>query len=126
MSNRQVLVIDDELPIRAVIQACLEDIAGWDVICAESGIEGIDMAVAQRPDAILLDISMPELDGVATFHRLREIPTTCTIPIVFLTAKALPEEQEKYLNLGAVGLIVKPFNPMTLTGQIAQHLGWDI
>jgi two-component system, OmpR family, alkaline phosphatase synthesis response regulator PhoP len=125
MNRRRILVIDDELPIRAVIQACLEDLAGWQVITAESGHEGVDLAIAQQPDAILLDVSMPELDGEATFQRLRQAPTTCTIPIVFLTARALPEEQEKYLQLGAVGLIIKPFNPMTLTQQIAQQLGWS-
>lgn len=126
MSRRRILVIDDELPIRTVIQACLEDIAGWEVLTAESGSEGIILAATQQPDAILLDISMPELDGEATFRQLHEASITCTIPVVFLTARALPEEQEKYRQLGAVGLIVKPFNPITLTSQIAQQLGWQL
>lgn len=125
MSNRRILVIDDEAPIRAVIQGCLEELAGWEVLTAESGYEGVAIASSQKPDAILLDMSMPGLDGEATFELLHNNPDTSFIPVVFLTAKALPEERAHYLKLGAGGLITKPFSPLTLASQIASQIGWN-
>lgn len=126
MANKRVLVIDDEAAIRAVIQGCLEDVAEWDVLTAETGYEGLILAEQENPDAILLDISMPELSGEETFQQLQNNPATRSIPVVFLTAKALPEEKERFLQLGVIGLIVKPFDPMTLAEHVAEQLGWEL
>lgn len=125
MSTKRVLVVDDEADIRAVIQGCLEDIAAWEVLTAASGEEGIQLAITQQPDGILMDVSMPGMDGLETLRRLQEDGTTCGIPVVLLTAKALAKDQEIFETLAIVGVIVKPFDPMTLVGQVTDIFGWN-
>ncbi len=122
---KRVLIIEDEYPIRAVIQACLVSLAKWEVYTAASGKEGIQHAIQQQPDAILLDVSMPEMDGIATFQKLQENSLTNTIPVIFLTAKVQPSDQAQYAELGIAGLITKPFDPVQLSIQIATILGWN-
>ena len=89
------------------------------------GTEAIQIAVTAQPHAILLDVSMPGMDGVETFQKLQENPQTQAIPVIFLTAKVQPAEQAEYKQLGAVGLIVKPFDPVQLAKTISQLLGWS-
>lgn len=124
MPTKRVLVVDDEADIRAIIQGCLEDIAAWEVLTAASGEEGIRLAT-QQPDGILMDVSMPGMDGLETLRRLQEDGTTCGIPVVLLTAKALSEDQEIFAKLAIVGVIVKPFDPMTLVEQVTDIFGWN-
>lgn len=126
MPTKRVLVIDDEADIRAIIQGCLEEIAGWEVLSAASGTEGIQIAAAEQPDAILLDVSMPQMNGLEAFSKLKTHPQTQTIPVAFLTAKALPDEQIHFSRLAIAGVILKPFDPMTLVEQIARLFSWDI
>jgi CheY-like chemotaxis protein len=95
-------------------------VAHWDVVTASSGAEGLLRAAEEQPDAILLDVMMPDLDGVATLGRLQADPATCHIPVIFLTAKAQPDLGE----IGAVSVIPKPFDPMRLSSQVARTLGW--
>ena len=121
MPNRRVPLIDDEDDIREVAQLSLEMVANWDIVTASSGAEGVRRALADQPDAILLDVMMPDMDGHATFHRLQADPATAHIPVILLTAKIHPSDQ---LSLAVVAVISKPFDPMRLSAQIAAALGW--
>lgn len=122
---KHVLVIDDEADIRTIIQGCLEDIAEWDVLSASSALEGIQLAIAEQPDGILIDVSMPGMSGIEAVHALREDSRTETIPIAFLTAKVMPDEQETFAALGVMGVIAKPFDPMTLVDQVRDVFNWN-
>jgi len=126
MPTRRVLVIDDEADIRTIVQACLEDIACWEVLTAQSGQEGIQIATTASPDGILLDVSMPGMGGLETLKILQTDTKTRQIPIVLLTAKTMPAEQDYFLSLGIVGLILKPFDPMTLVDQVATIFNWKL
>lgn len=122
---KTVLIIDDEEDIRAVGCLSLERVGGCRVLAAGSGAEGLELAAAEEPDAILLDAMMPEMDGPETIRRLRESPRTASIPVVFLTAKLQPADRERYLELGAEAVLAKPFDPMTLPGELGSALGWE-
>jgi CheY-like chemotaxis protein len=122
--TRRILLVEDEDDIREVAQASLELTRGWEVYGASSGAEGIARALAVRPDAILLDVMMPDLDGPATFAELRKNPATADIPVVFLTAKVHSSERGRFIELGAAGVLAKPFDPMKLADDVAQLLGW--
>ena len=116
--GRTMLIIDDEPDIREIVEMLLAD-AGWKVLQAASGAEGVALARAQRPNAILLDVMMPTLDGPATLGRLQADPATAGIPVIFLTAKAQRSEFERLRGLGAAGVLIKPFDPMQLPAQVA-------
>jgi CheY-like chemotaxis protein len=122
--TRRVLLIDDEELIREVAEVSLAKVGGWEVLTASSGEEGLGKAVAEQPDAILLDVMMPGLDGPSTLARLQADPATASIPVVFLTAKVRRSEQQRWTDLGAAGVLVKPFDPMLLADQVAEMLGW--
>jgi CheY-like chemotaxis protein len=124
VSGAKILVIDDEEDIRAVSRMSLERVGGWDVLEADSGAQGIELAEAEQPDAILLDAMMPGMDGPATIERLKSDDATREIPVLFLTAKLQPSERKRYVELGAVGVLAKPFDPMTLPDHVAELLGW--
>jgi CheY-like chemotaxis protein len=119
-----VLIIEDDDDIRELTQFSLEMVAGWEVLAAASGQQGLGMAEAERPDAILLDVMMPDMDGPATLERLQGNERTRYIPTIFLTAKVQAAERRKLHELGAVAVIAKPFDPMTLPSQVAEALGW--
>ncbi len=123
--SRRVLVVDDDVAIREVAQTSLELVAGWKVEVASSGPQALDIAVAGRPDAILLDVMMSSMDGPATFVRLQADARTCNVPVVLLTAKVRPAERRRWEQLGVAGVLAKPFDPLELPGQIADLLGWD-
>ncbi|WP_299488465.1 response regulator [Acaryochloris sp. IP29b_bin.137] len=126
MAEKRILIIDDEQAIQAVASLSLKMEADWQVITANSGAEGITMAGQEQPDAILLDVMMPMLDGIETFKQLQQGPLTRNIPVILLTAKAQAAEQLQFQRLGVAGVITKPFNSLTLASQIAQVLGWSI
>jgi CheY-like chemotaxis protein len=119
----KALIIDDEDDVRHVIRLSLGRVGGMDVVDAPSGAAGVALAAESQPDFILLDLMMPDMDGVETFGRLRGDARTASIPVIFLTAKALPSEIERLRRLGAVDVVVKPFNPMTLADQLRAILG---
>ena len=121
---KRVLLVDDEDDIREVAAMSLETVAGWETVSANSGREGIRLASEKVPDAILLDVMMPDMDGTATFAELRKSDRTKQIPVIFLTAKAQTREQRGFRELGAQGVISKPFDPLTLAAQISEILGW--
>lgn len=122
---RRILLIDDDDGIRAVAEASLELVGGYRVVTAASGQEGLDLACSDPPDAILLDVMMPVMDGPTTFARLQEQEETKQIPVVLLTAKAQAADRRRFAALGVAGVILKPFDPMGLPGAVAEHLGWD-
>ena len=125
MKEKNILLIDDEETIQEVVQVGIEIEAGWQVDIASSGIEGIDLAQNQQPDAILLDIMMPDMDGITTLSKLKANAKTRAIPVIFLTAKTQAIAKEQFQNLGVADVITKPFNAMTLASQIAKILGWQ-
>jgi two-component system, OmpR family, alkaline phosphatase synthesis response regulator PhoP len=121
MINR-ILIIDDEPDIREATQLCLEISKGWEVFTAESSQEGVKKAVAEQPDAVLLDVMMPGVDGLATFEELRANPKTQHIPVILLTAKAQTADRQRFMQFAIAGIITKPYDPMTLADQIAAML----
>jgi CheY-like chemotaxis protein len=121
----RILIIDDEDDIREVAALSLETIAGWDVVTANSGTQGLARAIEQQPDAILLDVMMPGMDGPTTFRELRKNPATARIPVVLLTAKVQTNDQKRFADLGVEAVLLKPFDPLTLAAQIADALGWS-
>ncbi|GAB4375619.1 MAG: response regulator [Elainellaceae cyanobacterium] len=123
---KRILVIDNEQYIQEVTQICLQTTAGWQVLMAGSGQEGIAKATAEQPDAILLDVMMPDMDGPTTFQKLQENAATCQIPVILLTAKVQASDRRRYDELGVKGAIAKPFNPLQLASQIAEILGWSL
>ena len=126
MSNKQILLIDDEETIQEVVQVGIEIEAGWQVAIASSGLEGINLAQSQQPHVILLDVMMPDMDGISTLSRLKANHKTRSIPVIFLTAKTQTTEKNQLQSLGVVDVITKPFNSMTLASQIAKILQWEL
>lgn len=126
MSVKRILIVDDEYRIREVTKLALEMMAGWEVLTAASGSEGLIQAEAEQPDAILLDVMMPDLDGTATLAKLQSNSATRHIPVFLLTAKAQPGEQHLLTQQGAIAVIAKPFEPLTLASEIAEALGWPL
>lgn len=124
MSHR-ILIIDDEDDIREVAALSLETVAGWDVAVASSGAQGLIRAAEYNPDAILLDVMMPGMDGPSTFRELRKNPLTAGIPVLLLTAKVQSNDQRRFADLGVEAVLFKPFDPLTLATQIAAILGWS-
>jgi CheY-like chemotaxis protein len=124
MKVPQILVIDDEDLIRELVQACLEDLGGWETLAAASGEDGLQLAQTKPFDAILLDMSMPGMDGFEVYERLQSNPKTQGIPVILLTAKVLPSDRDRFDKMGVSGVISKPIEPITLTTEIAEILGW--
>lgn len=125
MASKKILLVDDEDDIREVAKVSLEMVGGMDVVTATNGIEALEIVKAEMPDAILLDVMMPEMDGPTTFQRLQADSATQHIPVVLLTAKVQSEDSSLYAELGVMGVIGKPFDPMSLSKQLADLLGWD-
>ncbi|MEZ2236914.1 response regulator [Microcoleus sp.] len=124
MSAKQILVIDDEKNLCSVIQACLEHLGGWAVLIARNGNEGLLVAETQLPDAILLDVMMPDMDGLTLFSLLQNNAATRMIPVIFLTAKVQALDLSEFADLGVAGVIAKPFDPLKLAQQVAEILRW--
>ncbi|KST65868.1 response regulator [Mastigocoleus testarum] len=122
MTNKRILIIDDEEDIREIARLCFETVGGWQVSTAESGSEGLIYAESKQPDAILLDMMMPEMDGLNTLVRLRANQLTMKIPVIFITAKYNLLEPGKFAQLEVTGIIPKPFEPMTLAQKVENLL----
>jgi CheY-like chemotaxis protein len=125
LTAKRILVIDDAEDIREVAQVSLEVVGGWEVLTASSGREGVAKALVEQPDAILLDVMMPDQDGPTTFQQLQANSATQHIPVILLTAKALASDRRMFADLGVVSVIAKPFEPMSLAAQVAKALGWE-
>ena len=124
MPEKRILVIDDEINLCTVIQACLENLGGWETLTALSGREGLAIAQTQQLDAILLDVMMPDMDGLTLFEELQNDSATQSIPVILLTAKVQSTDIAQFAKLGVAGVIAKPFDPLTLAEQVASTLGW--
>ena len=125
MSAKRILVIDDEQNLCSVIQACLEHLGGWMVLIATDSSQGLLLAETELPDAILLDVMMPDMDGVTLFGLLQKNAATRGIPVIFLTAKVQAMDLSEFADLGVAGVIAKPFDPLGLAQQVADILGWE-
>jgi len=115
---RTVLLVDDEPDIRTIGAMSLRKVGKLEVSTASSGAEAVEAAAATLPDVILLDVMMPGMDGPETLRLLRENPVTERTPVVFMTAKVLRSEIDRWLSLGAIGVIRKPFDPLTLPTEL--------
>ena len=122
MSNelKRILYVEDEASIRTIAITVLEAVGGFTVIACSSGKQALDAAPGANADLILLDVMMPEMDGPATLAALRQIPRTAQTPVIFMTAKVQASEILHYKNLGAIDVIPKPFDPMTLSAEITE------
>ncbi len=124
MNVKQILIIDDEADIREIAKMSLHITNQWCVLTAASGEEGIAIAAQAQPDAILLDMVMPEFDGLMTLKTLKTTPATQHIPVIILTATGNITTQQQYAQLGARAILTKPFDPGVLGHQIATALEW--
>lgn len=122
---RHILLVDDDPGIREVARAVLEMVGGYEVETAASGLEGLEKARISPPDAIVLDVMMPGLDGPATFALLQEQTETCGVPVILLTAKTQAADRSRFASIGVAGMLAKPFDPMALSDQVAGILGWE-
>lgn len=125
MTHKRVLIIDDEDDLREVARISLELVGGWEVSTCGSGSEGLVIAMDQQPDAILLDVMMPDMDGPATFKQLQGKEATRNIPVILLTGKERPSDSDNFDSLGVQGVITKPFDPLTLSSDVSKVLGWS-
>lgn len=122
MTTKRILVVDDDEDIQDVARVALEVVGGWEVITASSGSEGLELAASQQPDAILLDVMMPDLDGIATLKQLKADPVTQPISVILLTAKVQSSDRDRFADLDIVGIISKPFKTMLLAERVAEIL----
>jgi CheY-like chemotaxis protein len=125
MVPKKILVIDDDDGVREIIQFSLEAAAGWDVSTADSGSEGLAKAEAEQPNAILLDVMMPDMDGAETFRHLQANAAIQHIPTIFLTAKAKLSDLQEFTDLGVAGVITKPIKAQELVEQVRTILQWQ-
>lgn len=124
MLTKSILLIDDEPNLAQVIAVCLESFKGWKVQIANSGKAGLSIVESLKPDAILLDVMMPEMDGITVFSHLQQNPNTQNIPVILLTAKVQTSDRARFAQLGVAGIIAKPFEPLKIADQIAELLKW--
>ena len=125
MQPKKILVVDDEEHIREIAAVSLELTENWNILTAGSGAEALRVAPLLRPDAILLDVMMPEMDGPTTFRALQSDPATSGIPVIFLTAKVQAADRRRFTELGVRAMIAKPFDPLRLAGEVAAALRWE-
>lgn len=116
----RILYVEDEPDIRAVARLALAAVGGFTVELCSSGSEALQIAPAFQPDLILLDVMMPDMDGPTTFKALQAIPAVAQIPVIFMTAKVQTHEVLQYRKIGAIDVISKPFDPMTLSETISR------
>lgn len=116
---QRILYVEDEPDIQAIARLALEVVGQYTVEIAGSGDEALKLAPGFAPDLILLDVMMPGMDGLATLQALRTLPALADTPVIFMTAKVQPREVEQYKAMGALGVVAKPFDPMTLAQTIA-------
>jgi two-component system OmpR family response regulator len=114
----RVMYVDDEPHLRALAEVSLAKVGRFATLVCGSGQEALDHAPTFKPDMILLDVMMPEMDGIRTLQELRKLSDVAAVPIVFVTAKAQPSEIQRYHAVGAADVITKPFSPIELPGRL--------
>jgi DNA-binding response OmpR family regulator len=115
--KESILVVDDDPIIARLLEIELLS-AGYEVRLAGNGEDALALAQERRPDLVLLDVMMPGMDGPATLGELRKIAGTADVAVAFMTAKVQPWEIARYREMGAIGVIMKPFDPMTLSDEV--------
>ena len=120
-----ILVVDDDDFVRMLTRVSLSKVGGMRVLEASGGAEGLLLAAQEQPDVIMLDVMMPGMDGADTLRALRANPATAAIPVIFLTAKAMPDEKARLSELGAAAVFTKPFDPLTIADDVRRVLGPD-
>lgn len=123
--SKRILIIDDECAIHTIVQVTLSLQSDWTLLTALTGQTGVAIAKAEQPDAILLDMMMPQQDGMATLKELQGCSKTAGIPVLFLTGGAQAADRRRLYKLGVKGVITKPFDPVTLVSQISGFLAWS-
>lgn len=121
----KILIVDDDPSIRQATQLLLDIFTGWETLVAASGLEGLVVAQREQPDAILLDLTMPGMDGVTTLQHLQANPATQPIPVILFTSAAQLFEQELVARLPITGIIPKPFEATELVEQLRSLLNWN-
>lgn len=117
---KRILYIEDEPDIAEIAKMVLEDMADITLLCCYSGGEALKKAPAFKPDLFIIDVMMPEMDGPTTLKELHQLEGLSSIPVIFMTAKAQAAEIKEYLNMGALGIIAKPFDPLKLPETITK------
>lgn len=115
---REILYVDDEPDIREIVQMALGLVPTLSVNTADSGTRALQSMQSSKPDLVLLDVMMPNMDGPTTLQQMRSQPELRAIPVIFMTAKAMPQEVARFRALGAAAVIAKPFDPMLLAEQV--------
>ncbi len=116
--TQKIMYVEDEPDIQTIARIALEQIGGFDLLVCSSGQAALDQVSDFAPDIILLDVMMPEMDGIETFRQLKTLPACADVPVVFMTARVQTHEIKEYTDLGAVDVIAKPFSPITLAEQV--------
>ena len=115
---REILYVDDEPDIREIVQMALGLMPTLSVSTADSGMRALQSMQESKPDLVLLDVMMPNMDGPTTLQQMRSQPELQSIPVIFMTAKAMPQEVARFRALGAAAVIAKPFDPMLLAENV--------
>jgi len=120
MALERVMHVEDDESIRLVVEIALVDVAGFELLSCDSGQSALEQVEAFAPQLILLDVMMPQMDGLQTLEALRQLPSLAKVPAVFMTAKIQQAEKQRYLDTGAISVIEKPFEPMELGDTLSQ------
>ena len=123
---RKIAIVDDEKDIREILRHAIELTTKWEIIEASDGIQGLELIRRKIPDAILLDVMMPRMDGREVFRQLREDSAVSSIPVIFLTASLQKRDVRALQELGPVAILEKPFDPIGIVTTISELLVWDL
>ncbi|MDB5492274.1 MAG: response regulator receiver protein [Micavibrio sp.] len=116
----KILYIEDEPDIRALAEMMMQSLGGYTVKSCADGLSALEEAAGFQPDVIVLDVMMPGLSGPETLAKLRALPATASTPAIFMTGKSQAHEIESLIALGAIGVIQKPFDPMSVAAKIQE------
>lgn len=119
-SLSRILYVEDDASIAEIVMVTLEDLGGFTARHCDGGQKALETVLDFAPQLILMDVMMPGLSGPETLEILNTMPVAREVPVIFMTAKAQRHEQAAYRDLGAIGVIVKPFDPITLSDQITE------
>lgn len=119
-TSLKILYVEDDPDIRVIARIALEDIGGFDIRSCGCGPEALEAIAHYRPDFLLLDVTLPDMDGPTLLGHLRRTSNGAAAPVIFMTARVQKSEVARYLALGAIDVIAKPFDPLTLPAKITQ------
>lgn len=123
--SKCVLIVDDEEDARSIAQLALQMQTDWNILLGDCGQAALNIAAEHRPDVILLDMMMPDMDGRTTLQRLKANPVTQDIPVILVTAKAQTADRANFTELELAAIFAKPYRPLQLASEISKALGWE-